>query len=243
MRTVSGTSVSGNEASFIDQGFEGIALREVNYLPSPRLICSKINEDELLNSIPYNKSFELKLNLLTSNNRLSPAIDLDRVGVNLTSQRVNSVIKDYASDNRVSTIINDPSAFVYVSKPISLEVPATSLKVIVAAYINQYSDLRALYATLADPNDQPIFYPFPGYTNRLESGEVIDLSNSNGLSDRKVQNNGLYSEGNSPDYFRDYEFSIDNLGSFKYFIIKLVASSTSQAYPPRLRDLRVISLA
>jgi hypothetical protein len=168
---------------------------------------------------------------------------LDRVGINLISQRVNNVISDYASDNRVSTIIDDPSAFVYVSKPIGLQVPATSLKLIVSAYVNQYSDLRALYATMADPNDQPIFYPFPGYTNRLESGEIIDLSSSNGLSDKKVANNSLYSEGNTPDYFRDYEFTIDNLGSFKYFAIKLVASSTSQAFPPRLRDLRVISLA
>jgi hypothetical protein len=113
----------------------------------------------------------------------------------------------------------------------------------VSAYVNQYSDLRALYATLADPNDQPIFYPFPGYTNRLESGEIIDLSSSNGLSDKKVANNSLFSEGSTLDYFRDYEFSIDNLGSFKYFAIKLVASSSSQAFPPRLRDLRVISLA
>jgi hypothetical protein len=243
MRSVSGTSVSGNESSFIDQGFERINLREMNYLSTPRLICSKINEQELLDALPYNKSFELKLNLVTTNNRLSPAIDLDRVGINLISQRVNNVISDYASDNRVSTIIDDPSAFVYVSKPIGLQVPATSLKLIVSAYVNQYSDLRALYATMADPNDQPIFYPFPGYTNRLESGEIIDLSSSNGLSDKKVANNSLYSEGNTPDYFRDYEFTIDNLGSFKYFAIKLVASSTSQAFPPRLRDLRVISLA
>jgi hypothetical protein len=243
MRSVSGTSVSGNESSFVDQGFERINLREMNYLSSPRLICSKINEEELLNELPYNKSFELKLNLVTTNNRLSPAIDLDRVGVNLTSQRVNSVITDYASDNRVSTIIDDPSAFVYVSKPIGLQVPATSLKLIISAYINQYSDLRALYATLAEPNDQPIFYPFPGYTNRLESGEITDLSRSNGLPDKKVPNNSLYSEGDTPDYFRDYEFTIDNLGTFKYFVIKLVASSTSQAFPPRLRDLRVISLA
>jgi hypothetical protein len=243
MRSVSGTSVSGTEVSFIDQGFEKISLREMNYLSSPRLICSKINEEELLDSIPYNKSFELRLNLLTTNNRLSPAIDLDRVAVNLTSQRVNNVIVDYTSDNRVSTIIDDPSAFVYVSKPVSLQVPATSLRVLVGAYINQYSDLRALYATLADPNDQPIFYPFPGYTNRIESGEVIDLSNSNGLPDKKVPNNPIYSEGEGQDYFKDYEFSVDNLGSFKYFAIKLVASSSSQVFPPRLRDLRVISLA
>jgi hypothetical protein len=43
--------------------------------------------------------------------------------------------------------------------------------------------------------------------------------------------------------FREYEFSIDNLPSFRYFGIKLIGTSTNQAYPPRFKDLRVIALA
>jgi len=243
VRTISGTSVSGTEPSFIDQGFTPISLNELNYFSSPRIICSTTNEQNLLTTLPYNRSFELNLDLVTSNNRLSPVIDLDRVGINLISNRVNSPIDDYFNDNRVSTIIDDPSAFVYASKPVSLEFSATSIKVIVAAYVNQFSDLRALYATLNDPNDSPIYYPFPGYSNRLGSGEIIDPRFGDGTPDTNVARNSLFSEGDTPDYFKDYEFTVDNIGSFKYFSIKLIASSASQAFPPRLRDLRVIALA
>jgi hypothetical protein len=243
VRTVSGTSVSGNEASFIDQGYTPIVLNKRNYFSTPRIICSMTNENSLLSAMPYNRSFELLLNLRTNNNRVSPVIDLDRVGIMLYSNRVNRVITNYITDNRVATIKDDPSAFVYVTKPISLEVPASSLRIYVAAYVNNYSDLRAFYATMADPNDEPIYYPFPGYTNRLASGEVIDISQNDGSPDKKDTKNALYSEGDTNDYFNDYEFSIDNIGSFKYFSIKFVATSVSQAFPPRLRDLRVISLA
>jgi hypothetical protein len=243
IRTISATSISGNEVSFIDQGYENVALNKVNYLNTPRIICSEINEDNLLTAMPYNKSFEMIMNLRTTNDRVSPVIDLDRVGINLTSNRVNSEITNYITDNRISTIKDDPSAFIYATKPISLEFPASSLRIYVAAYVNNYSDLRAFYAVMSDPNDEPIYYPFPGYANKLSSGEIIDISQSDGSSDKKVQKNSLFSEGDSNDYFIDYEFSADNIGSFKYFSIKLVATSVSQVFAPRLRDLRVISLA
>ena len=43
--------------------------------------------------------------------------------------------------------------------------------------------------------------------------------------------------------FKDHEFTISNLPSFKYISIKLIGAGTNQAYPPRLKDLRVICLA
>jgi len=36
---------------------------------------------------------------------------------------------------------------------------------------------------------------------------------------------------------------MNNLPEFKYFSIKFIGSSTNQAYPPRLKDLRVIAFA
>jgi hypothetical protein len=43
--------------------------------------------------------------------------------------------------------------------------------------------------------------------------------------------------------YREYEFTIDSLPAFRYFGIKLIGTSTNQAYPPRFKDLRVIALA
>ena len=43
--------------------------------------------------------------------------------------------------------------------------------------------------------------------------------------------------------WKDYEFTIDNLPTFRYFSIKLVGTGTNQAQPPRVKNLRVLALA
>ena len=63
IRTISGTSADGNESSFVDQGFEPAILNETIFLPSPRLVASKINETDKLSSLPKNKSLTLNVNM------------------------------------------------------------------------------------------------------------------------------------------------------------------------------------
>ena len=43
--------------------------------------------------------------------------------------------------------------------------------------------------------------------------------------------------------FREYKFSIDRVTPFKSFRIKLIGTSTNQAVPPMIRNLRVIAYA
>lgn len=244
IRTISGRSVDGNEESFVDLGFQGVTLNESNYMTSPRLVCSKVNEqDKLVDNLPGGRSLTLALTMETSSDFISPAVDLDRIGVIYTSNRVNLAITDFVNDSRVSTLRDDPSAFVYATIPISLENAASSLNVLLAAHVNTYNDLRVLYGINNDPDDEMVYYPFPGYRNRLVSGEVTDLSESDGNPDvltPKTTNLGFLSDEIE---FIDYKFTVDNLPPFKYFSIKIVGSSTNQSYPPRLRDLRVIALA
>lgn len=243
VRTVSATSVDGNEASFVDKGFQDINLNSNNYFENPRMVGSKVNETNNLTTLPGNKSFTVNLNLTSSNPYLSPIIDLDRLGMVFVSNRINNPVQNYVTDNRVSTLSDDPSAFVYATNSISLEAPATSIKILVAAHVNIYNDLRAFFSIQNDPLDDFVYYPFPGYSNLTLSGEVIDPSNNDGTSDKFVQKVDILDQGNNEALFKDYEFTIDNLPSFRYFSIKLVGSSTNQAYPPRLKDLRVIALA
>jgi len=243
VRTVTGTSVDGSEISFQDKGFEEISLNANNFLNSPRIVCSEENENNLLTSLPGNKSFTLTFDLATTDSYLSPMIDMDRAGMIFISNRVNNKISDYTTDDRIASLENDPSSFVYATKSIGLEAPATSIKIIVAAYVNTSSDLRALYSIQADPNEDPIFYPFPGYNNRNNLGQTIDESLSDGTSDIKVAKTDTLGFDTDDLVFKDYEFTVDNLAEFRYFSIKLIGSSTNQAFPPRLRDLRVIAVA
>lgn len=243
LKGISGTSVDGNEVSFVETESTPINLTEDTYLPQPRLIGSRVNEISQSTVLPGNKSMELTFTLSTANSNISPVIDLDRVGMVLISNRIDSPISDYVNDPRVSSITEDPSAFIYVNKPIELENAASSIKVIFAGYVNTYNDVRVFYSISNDPSIDPIYYPFPGYTNIDTNGNVIDISQNNGEANQNVPKTDILSAESSNLTFRDYEFSIDSLPEFRYLSIKIVGSSTNQAYPPRIKDLRVIALA
>jgi len=243
VRTITSQSMSGNEIPYLNNGFESISISDSNYLDSPRLIASKVNEDAKLSNIPGSKSLNMRLLLNTVDTRVSPVVDAQRVGVVLTSNRVNSVIEDYATDSRVNAIGDDPSACQYISKEIILENPASSLKILVSAHINLNCDIRALYAVDNNPGFEPIFVPFPGYSNLNEKGQVISEQNNNGESDKFITKTNTYGFSSENLEFREYVFTADQLPSFKSYRVKLILTSTSQVYVPRIKDLRVIALA
>jgi hypothetical protein len=242
-RTISGTSVdSSTEISFLDKGFENITLNQDNYLSDPRIICSEINTNKLDN-VTGNKSLEISLDLESSNTFVSPVIDLDRVGAVLISNRINNVITNWVSDNRTGSINGDPTAFIYATSPIALELPATSLKLLLTAYVNSDAELRAMYAIGNSEAEAQIYNLFPGYDNLDTNGTIINKGKCSGLSNKKVQKSVEFNADSSKLSFREYEFSIDNLPAFKYYSIKLAGTSTNQAHPPRVKNLRVIALA
>lgn len=244
LRTISGTSVDGTETSFEDRGYTSIDLNKNNYFNSPRLICSKVNEKERLSSLPGNKSLTLNLRLESNDSFISPVVDLDRTSLISTTNRINQPIQNYITDSRVNNLEDDPSSFVYATNNIQLEIPATSLKVIVSAYINVFSDVRMLYSIKNDPKDKDIYYLFPGYSNITNDGSrTISDSLNDGSSDKKVIKTDIIGYNSYDLQYKDYEFTVSNLPTFRYFTIKMIGSGTNQAFPPRFSDFRVIALA
>jgi hypothetical protein len=232
-----------NEIPFTDVGFQPITINAPNYLDSTRIIASKVNEDSKLSVMPGNKSMNIRLTLGTVNTRLSPVLDTQRISAILTSNRVNSVITNYATDPRVDSIDEDPSAFQYISKEINLENSASSIKIILDAHINLYSDIRAFYAISESSNFNPIFIPFPGYTNINTKGEIINIEDSDGSSDNFVSlSNSIGFTSPELDY-KERTFTENELPQFRSYRIKLVMTSTNQVYVPRVKNLRVITLA
>ena len=243
MKGITATSIDGNEISFEETESTPINLDEDTYLPQPMMIASRVNEVAKLGNLTANKSMELTFTLTSANPAVSPVIDLDRVGMVLISNRVNSPITDYVNDPRTASINGDPNAFIYANKPVELENSATSIKVLFAGYVNTYNDVRAFYSISNSADPDPIYYPFPGYDNLDVNGRIVDFSLCNGLPDKRVPKTDVLSAESENLVYRDYEFSIDNLPEFRYFSIKIVGTSRNQAYPPRIKDLRVIALA
>ena len=244
LRTVSGTSAGGNEASFIDQGFENIALDNENKLSTPRLLCSEVNEINRLDNLPLNRSVTMGVTLISANSNLSPVIDLQNGVIIYERSRLNRPVLDYAIDGRSQTTSGDPHAAVYISNQVNLKNPATSLKVLVSAFRDASADFRVFYQLIrADGTDTELKYnPFPGFDNLEDTDgdgfgdNVINSSNNNGRPDAKVI-------PSLEDEFKEYQFSIDNLEEFIGYKINIVMSGTNEAKSPRFKDLRTIALA
>ena len=242
IRTVSATSVSGNEVSFNDEGYENIQLNSLNSLNSVRIVASEANQDQYLTSLPRKKSFTtaITFNSNDPNNALSPILNLNQARTEFNLNRLNRPITDYSNDNRVNSIISDPHASVYYSYINSLQNPSSGLKVIIAAERPGESDFRVLYTTTKSDSSeiQQSYELFPGYDNLKETTEgflIVDPSKNSGLPDRKVR-------ASLDGEFLEYEFTIENLDLFNAYGIKIVMSSSNQAQAPRFADLRVIAL-
>ena len=240
IRTTSATSIDGSETSFVDQGFQSISIDDQNHFETPRMIASKINEDRQLSDLPGNKSLTFETIMVTNDANVSPVIDLDRVAMVLTSNRLNDPVSNFASDSRVNKTGQDPVASSYVSKLVRLDNPATSLTVQFASYRRNQSDIRVLFKTIAEGSTENSidkdFELFPGFDNINQFGNIINESNNNGKPDDRVTPSiGLE--------FKDYTFSIDDLPPFTKFQIKIDMVGTNQAQPPLIKELRAIALA
>ena len=242
VRTTTGVSLDGSEDEWLDNGYESVTLNETNYLETPRLIASKVNEDQYLTEMEGKKSLHMKLTLTTSDSRITPVVDTRRVSAIFTSNTVDRPIIDYANDSRVNSLTDDPNACQYVSQEMMIENSASSLKIILDAHLTEETDIRAFYSINNTEGKNPIFIPFPGYDNINQRGEIINVKNSDGKSDKKVIKSNQYTFGSDAE-FKEYTFSIDQLPSFKIYRIKLVMTSTSQVHVPRVKNLRVMALA
>jgi hypothetical protein len=236
VRTHTNTSIDGGEVSFLDRGFEKCSLATFNTLNSMRAIFSRSNELEYIDTND-NKSLTLQLNLQSSSSIISPIIDLEQVGVNLTSNRINSPIDNYPTDYRVNSLLDDPSASIYISKKINIEKPADSLKVIFNAYMHASNDIRVLYRLFSGEtqDETQVFKLFPGYGNINRLGYTINEAASNGLPDIRVTPSST-----STDY-KQYEYTVNTQSTFTGFQIKIILSGTNQAFAPKIKNLRAIA--
>lgn len=238
VRTVSGGSPDNNSISpFVDQGFEEVSLSSNNVFSSPRIICSQINEDQHLTSLPGKKSFTMEFTLTTEDSKVTPMIDLERVNIITTSNRINSKVSDYVKDPRINGLLYDPHVASYVTKVVSLEKSSDNLKVFFDAYRHSTNDIRVMYKLFRTDADETVslYELFPGYDNLDENGEVINPSKNNGRPDKLVVSS------NSLDEFQSYEFTAKDLPLFNGFQIKIMMSGTNSSFVPQIQDLRVIA--
>ena len=244
IRTISGTSVDGEETSFVDQGFEPVILNQRNELQTTRIVASEVNENEKLGNLFRNKSLTARMSISNGGNSFSsPMFCLDTSNVLLSSNRINRPITNYALDSRANISIGDPHSSYYVSRLVRIKQPATSLRVIFDAFKPESGDFRVLYSLLKKDSEdnEETFELFPGYNNLVDiDGDgygdvVIDPKNNDGTPDKLVVN--------TIDRFSEFQFTANDLPSFTGFIIKIVFNGSNQAAAPVIKNIRALALA
>lgn len=236
IRTHSATSVNGTEISFVDKGLEPFSLSSDNTFNSLRGIFSRDNELEYIETAG-NNSLSLQMVLSTSNSKVSPVIDLEKIGLITIMNRINSPILDWETDSRINKLENDPNAAIYLTKKIVLSKPADSLKVMFDAYRHQSNDVRVAYRLFRNDiqDEYQLYELFPGYGNIDSLGNTINSSNNSGLPDVLTTPSGSSNE------FKPYEYNVRSPYIFTGFQIKIIMAGTDQANVPKIRMLRAIA--
>ena len=218
IKTTSGSSVSGTEASFTDKGYEDITLNKLNILDDPRIVASKVNELNLLNN---ENSFALEVVLSSSQPDVSPMIDLNTPNIILISNLVDDQVENITEDRRSKVQGEEPNSAVYITNRINLEFPSNSLYVQFDGHKDDDSDFRVFYKLhRSDLPRKQVYHPF----------------NLNGSPDTFVNPNVKYNA------FSEYKYTAENLPQFTSFTIKVVMISKNQANAPRFKNFRAIAL-
>ena len=74
-------------------------------------------------------------------------------------------------------------------------------------------------------------------------GQVIAVKDNDGQSDVFIPKSNSTGFESGDLEFSEYVFTSDNLPSFRTYRVKVVLTSISQVYVPRIKQLRVMALA
>ncbi len=231
IKTTSGTSISGNESSFSDLGYENVSLNRLNLLDSPRIIASRTNEYNLLDN---EESFALELVLSTNNRNVSPMIDLDTTRCIAISNLVDDEITDYRIDPDPRSVKrrSGKTSAIYETGRINLEFPSNSLQVMFDGHREEGANFRVFYKLFRDDegNANQSYIPF-----NVGIGASVRESNVGG-PDKFVSPNTRRNR------FSEYKYTTDNTAPFNGFMVKVIMTSKDQSKPPRFKNFRAIAL-
>jgi len=215
-----------------------ITLNDNNTLLNSKIIASSINET---NEMGGNKSFELTASLSSTQDNVSPVLDVDSLGIIGIQNRINNV--DAITDVSVAAAANfagsgeilnafvpsteargDSNAAVYISKKVTLANPANALHIMFDGY-------RATGST-GDESKIEIYYKVLGPDTNIQFVDV-------GWSEATIKNNV---PADASD-FKEYLYEIEALEDFNTFAIKIVLKTDNSANIPLLENFRTIALS
>ena len=226
VRTTSGRSIHGSETEFdLTTAANKVAVigNDNIAFTAPQMVASGINETNETQIIG-GKSFYTILELTTTNTKLSPVLDTQRMSAFTIQNRLNSPTSSNTPNFVADTAsTGTSSAAVYCTKPVLLENTSKALDIRLTANIRATSEVE-MYFRVATDGD-----------------ELNDLSwtpfNTDGSPDSSI----VPAEDDTT--FKEYKYTATDINDFTNFQLKIVMKGTNSSYPPVLRDMRGIALA
>jgi len=233
VRTTTGKSIHGSESEFaLTTAANKVAVINNDNIAftAPQMVASEINESgDTALAIAANvggKSLFTTLEMTTTNTKISPVLDTQRMSVFTISNRLNSPTTSNTPEF-VDDIVNTgtSSAAVYCTKPVILENNSKALDIRLTANIRATSEVE-MYYRVSGPD---------------EERQLDDISwtpfNTDGSPDASI------TPAEDDTTFREYKYSATDIHDFTSFQLKIVMKGTNSSYPPILRDMRGIALA
>ena len=226
IRPTTGKSVHGSESEFsltADSNKVAVVSKDNIYFTAPQMVASEINET---NEMSGQKSFFNVITLNTTNTKLSPVLDTQRMSAFTITNRLNNPSSTNTPDFVANTASTGTStAAVYCTKSIVLETASTSLDLRLTSNVRSSSSVKVFFRIIGADDDTTIdkisWTPF----------------NSDGSEDTTV------TPAEDDTTFTEYKYSVDGLKDFTTFQIKIELTGSISSYPPKIKDMRAIALA
>jgi len=220
LSSVTGTSIGNSgQTSFVSKPFESIENRAENKLADPRLVLSPINNTTYGSGAPG--SLNTIINLSTSNDFLSPLIDLEGSSITTISNRLTKTV----DSNNVLDLDSEllPSGgkhSAYITKRVVLENESTSIKVLFDAIRTGDNDIKVFVKVKGDSQ--------PGSFDNMNYVEVPALS---------------YPASETNKQYRAFDFELKNMTEFQEFSVKIVMIGNDMSNVPYIKNFRAMALA
>jgi len=226
IRPTTGKSVHGSESEFSltsAANAVGVVANDNIYFTAPQMVASEINET---NEMSGNKSLLINMDLTTTNTKLSPVLDTQRISAFTIQNRLNSPTSSNTPNFVACTKNTGTSCSTkYITRPIVLENISSSLDIRLTSNVRSSSSVEVFYRVTS--------------SEEVRNIEDLDFTpfNADGSEDITI------TPAEDDSTYKEYKYSASGIHDFTAFQLKIVMKGTISSYPPKIRDLRGIALA
>lgn len=127
---------------------------------------------------------------------------------------------------------NSSSLAKYLTKEITLEIPATSIDVRLTANMFEIDDVQVLYR---------VNYATSQYNFDDLSWEFFNNTGNPDIEVIPSTDNLIAGYIESQNAYKEYKYSVANLAEFTSFAVKVVMRSSNPVFVPKIQDIRIVA--